>query len=493
MKADHEPCITGNPHAMSHPPNVHQSQTNRRYQPAPLPEDEADRRLALARYEILDTLPDPAINDLNQIAAQICGTPIALVSLVDDDRQWFKAKCGLDATQTPRNRSFCAHAILQPGHVFIVEDASSDERFVHNPLVIGDPHIRFYAGTPLVTHDGYALGSLCVIDHQPRQLSPEQIKALEALGRQVVDQFEAHRTLRQYKQAIVELHEAQLSAVQNAKMSALGHLVSGIAHEVNNPIGFIGSNLPHVRDYTTELLEALALYHEVCPQPPDRIADRLAELELDYLTEDLPNVLDSMQTGVDRVVEIIQALKTFVRSDEAEVKAIDLNANLDSLLVLFNEKFVATSTRAAITLHRDYGDLPPLLCRPAQINQVILNLLINAIEAIGLVKTTPGTDRGNPLNHIHLSTRSGDDHITIEIRDTGIGIAPHNVSHIFDPFFTTKPVGQGAGLGLASCYAIVTEQHRGSIVYRPHPDGGSVFAVILPIADPQLVTLLQHN
>lgn len=479
---------------MSHTPHVRHTATHRRYQPAPLPANETLRRLALARYEILDTLPEPAIDDLNQIAAQICGTPIALVSLVDDDRQWFKAKCGLDATQTPRNRSFCAHAILQPDHVFIVEDALSDERFVDNPLVIGDPHIRFYAGTPLVTHDGYALGSLCVIDHQPRQLSAEQIKALEALGRQVVDQFEAHRTLRQYKQAIVELHEAQLSAVQNAKMSALGHLVSGIAHEVNNPIGFIGSNLPHVRDYTAELLEAVALYHEVCPQPPDWIADRLAELELDYLTEDLPNVLDSMQTGVDRVVEIIQALKTFVRSDEAEVKAIDLNANLDSLLVLFNEKFVATPTRTAITLHRDYGDLPPLLCRPAQINQVVLNLLTNAIEAIAIkANPTPRADRDNHLNHIHLSTRSDDDHITIEICDTGIGIAPDNAGHIFDPFFTTKPVGQGAGLGLASCYAIVTEQHRGSIAYRPHPEGGSIFEVVLPIADPELVTLLQHN
>jgi two-component system NtrC family sensor kinase len=471
---------------MSNHQDLEQAQIRSRYHPASFPQNEYDRRLALQRYEILDTLPDPAIDDLSKIAAQICGTPIALVSLVDDDRQWFKAVCGLDAQETSRDMSFCAHAILQPDDVFVVPNALEDDRFADNPLVTGDPYIRFYAGTPLVTQDGYALGSLCVIDREPRELSPDQIDALAALGRQVIDQFEAHRTLRQFKQAIVELHDVQLSAVQTAKMSALGHLVSGIAHEINNPIGFIGSNLPHVRDYSEELLEALALYRQACPHPPTSIADRLAEIELDYLTEDLPDILDSMQAGVSRVVEIVRSLKTFVRSDEAEVKTIDFNANLDRILVLFNEKFVATPTRAAITLSRDYGDLPPLLCRPAQINQVVLNLLTNAITAIE-ANMSAGTDRSG---HVHLSTRTYGNRIRFEILDNGIGIAPEHADHIFEPFFTTKSVGQGSGLGLASCYAIVTEQHRGLIAYYPRPEGGSVFEVVLPIADPQLLTLL---
>ncbi len=460
-----------------------------RYQPAPLPENELDRRLALERYQILDTLPDPAIDDLSEIAAQICGTPIGLVSLVDDDRQWFKATCGIDAKETSRDMSFCAHAILKPDDVFIVSDALKDERFADNPLVTGEPHIRFYAGTPLVTSDGYALGSLCVIDREPRELSQAQIDALAALGRQVIDQFEAHRTLSQFKQAIAELHATQLSAVQNAKMSALGHLVSGIAHEINNPIGFIGSNLPHVRDYTEDLLAALALYGQACPQPPVEIAEQLADLELDYLSEDLPKILDSMQGGVNRVVDIVKALKTFVRSDEAEVKAIDLNANLDSILVLFNEKFTATSTRSAIELSFDYGDLPQLLCYPAQVNQVFLNLLTNAIDAI----EAKALATGNYSGQMSVSTRTEDQYIRIKITDNGSGIAPDYAQHIFDPFFTTKTVGRGTGLGLASCYAIVTEQHRGSITYSPRPEGGSVFEVILPIADPQLVTLQQHN
>ncbi|NJN62426.1 MAG: GAF domain-containing sensor histidine kinase [Coleofasciculaceae cyanobacterium RL_1_1] len=454
-----------------------------------MPEDEPERQIALERYQILDTLPDPAIDDLSKIAAQICGTPIGLVSLVDEGRQWFKAKCGIDATETSRDVSFCAHAILKPDDVFIISDALEDERFADNPLVVGEPHIRFYAGTPLVTRDGYALGSLCVIDRQPRELSPAQIDALTALGRQVIDQFEAHRTLGKLKQTISELHETRLSAVQNAKMSALGHLVSGVAHEINNPIGFIGSNLPHIRDYTRDLLTALALYAQVCPQPPPEIEDQLAELEFDYLIQDLPEVLNSMQQGVNRVVDIVRSLKTFVRNDEAEVKAIDLNPNLDHILRLFNQQLAATSTRPAIRLNCDYGHLPPLLCYPAQINQVFLNLLTNAINAINQQASVTADYCGQ----INVTTRAVGADIHLEVADNGIGILPDHAPHIFNPFFTTQAVGRGSGLGLASCYAIVTEQHQGSILYHPQPIQGSRFEVIVPIANPKLVTLLQHN
>ena len=448
--------------------------------------------MALERYQILDTLPEPAIDDLSKIAAQICGTPIGLVSLVDDDRQWFKAKCGIDATETSRDVSFCAHAILQPGEVFLVPDTLNDDRFADNPLVAGEPHIRFYAGTPLVTSDGYALGSLCVIDRQPRELSPAQIDALTALGRQVIDQFEAHRTLGKLQQTISELHATRVSAVQNAKMSALGHLVSGIAHEINNPIGFIGSNLPHIRDYTQDLLTALTLYSQACPQPPTEIVDQLDDLEFEYLIQDLPEILNSMQEGVNRVVDIVRSLKTFVRSDEAEVKTINLNPNLDHILRLFNQQLAATSTRPAIALSCDYGRLPPLLCYPAQINQVFLNLLTNAIDAIEAINAqaiAPPDYHGQ----INVTTRTVGHHIHLEVADNGIGILPEHAPHIFNPFFTTKAVGHGSGLGLASCYAIITEQHQGSILYHPQPTQGSRFEVIVPIANPQLVTLLQHN
>ncbi|WNL44625.1 sensor domain-containing diguanylate cyclase [Dyella sp. BiH032] len=172
------------------------------YTPAALPPNEAERLRALYEYAVLDTLPEQAYDDVVKLASFICGTPVSLISLVDRDRQWFKARVGLDAAQTPREQAFCAHAILQPDDVMVVPDAGKDARFEHNPLVTGDPHIRFYVGVPLVTPYGEALGTLCAIDRRPRQLSAEQLDMLRALARQVMAQLELQRGLHLLEQTV---------------------------------------------------------------------------------------------------------------------------------------------------------------------------------------------------------------------------------------------------------------------------------------------------
>lgn len=180
--------------------------------PAPLPADEAERLKALQEFQVLDSMPEQAFDDIVFLASHICQTPIALVSLIDSDRQWFKARVGLGPTQTSRDLAFCAHAILEPDRVMQVQDATKDERFRTNPLVTGPPDIRFYAGTPLVTPDGRAIGTLCAIDRKPRELTADQLRALKALSREVMIQLELRRTILTLQQALTAAGAARAAA-----------------------------------------------------------------------------------------------------------------------------------------------------------------------------------------------------------------------------------------------------------------------------------------
>lgn len=454
----------------------------------PIPENEAQRLDALKKYNILDTPPEETFDDLTALAAYICGTPIALVSLVDANRQWFKSKFGLEASETHRDLAFCAHAIVQSGPL-VVPNATEDERFADNPLVTSDPSIRFYAGTPLITPEGFAVGTLCVIDRTPKDLSPEQLQALQTLGREVIAQLEIRNYVaklqnnilerqemeatlwqsnQQLKQTLTELKNTQSQLIHTEKMSSLGQLVAGLAHEMNNPIGFIRGNVEYINSQVPELLNLLTLYQQEYPQPSAKIQTRTKELDLEFLTVDLPKSLSTIKAGSERISQIVLSLRNFSRLDEAKKKEVDLHEGIDSTLLLLQHRL------NDIQVICKYGDLPMLECHASQLNQVFMAILVNAIDAVEEVR-----HERSPVITIH--TKSTDRDITISITDNGAGIAESVQDSIFDPFFTTKPVGKGSGLGLSTSYAIVKE-HDGSLQCLSHWRTGSEFIIKLPIS-----------
>ena len=268
---------------------------------------------------------------------------------------------------------------------------------------------------------------------------------------------------------LTNLKLTQSQLIQSEKLSSLGEMVAGIAHEINNPIGFVDGNLHHAEHYMTQLLAHIALY-----QTPGILADDVIEhadhIDLAFIQEDLPKLLTSMKIGTDRIREIVLSLRNFSRLDEAQLKPADLHDGLDSTLIILHHRLTQTPGQP-ITIEKSYGNLPPVQCYPGLLNQVFMNLISNAIDAL--------EDTQSPK--ITLKTDITPQHAIIRIQDNGPGIPPSAQDHIFDPFFTTKAMGKGTGLGLSISHQIITEQHHGTIVCESNAQQGTTFTLTIPL------------
>ncbi|OKH37412.1 hybrid sensor histidine kinase/response regulator [[Phormidium ambiguum] IAM M-71] len=285
--------------------------------------------------------------------------------------------------------------------------------------------------------------------------------------------------------SLKELQAAQLQLIQGEKMSSLGQLVAGVAHEINNPVNFIYGNLPHAHDYTQKLIHLLNLYQMYYSQPAEEIVNEIEDMDLEFIIDDLPKLLSSMQVGVERIRSIVLSVRNFSRLDETELKPVDIHEGIDSTLMILQHRLKAKLDRPAIEVIKDYGKLPLVNCYAGQINQVFMNLIANAIDALEEQISMKERDF-QPIIRIGTELIKSDYFISairITITDNGSGMTDAVRAKLFHPFFTTKPIGKGTGMGLSISQQILVEKHKGQLQCISAPEKGTQFIIEMPIKD----------
>ncbi|GGA29758.1 ATP-binding protein [Okeania sp. KiyG1] len=379
----------------------------------------------------------------------------------------------------------------------VLSNAVAEDRFTTDSYV-AQTKLKSVLCTPII-NTGKLIGVLYLENNLiTGAFTPERLEILRLLSSQVavslensilytfVEQKVQERTQElneknlRLEQTLQQLQRTQSQLIQSEKMSSLGQLVAGVAHEINNPIGFIYGNLSPATEYVSDLLNLIDLYQEHYPEPVEEIQDEIEEIELEFIVEDLQKLLNSMKVGTERIRDIVISLRNFSRLDEAEMKPVNIHEGIDSTFLILHTRIKEKSDKREVEIVRNYSQLPQVICYVSQMNQVFMNLLSNAIDALAFLR-----DKQQEFDHkptITVSTEVTElNTVKIKVGDNGNGINSETLSKIFDPFFTTKPVGAGTGLGLSISYSIVVEKHQGNLSCVSEVGKGTEFIIEIPI------------
>lgn len=309
-------------------------------------------------------------------------------------------------------------------------------------------------------------------------------KAFDLMAEEIqINTEDLHQKQEELQQALNNLQATQSQLIHAEKMSGLGQMVAGIAHEINNPVNFIHANLTYVNQYAQDLLDIISLYQKVYPYLEDELVAQLRDIDLQFIAEDFPQILTSMKVGTERISQIVNSLRNFSRYDESELKFVDIHEGIDSTLLILQHRLKQNKNLPGIEIKKDYSNLPEVECYAGQLNQVFMNVISNAIDAlIAQNEKNKALKLSEIKGQIQIRTEAKTaNSVVVAIADNGLGIPREVQQRIFDPFFTTKPIGKGTGLGLSISYQIVVEKHGGQLKCISTPGEGAEFLIVIPV------------